>query len=185
MCHTHNVTNQYNNTSPKGPRWDIDTETNEHLWASVLATSWKRCTHQWWLMGARLNIVWKAKAVKCFDILHRRTGPQGTSNQMLPPRERTQTSTWEAYDAPRNEHVHTSHKGGFILPCLPSFHFRYMLTRALHNKCRYKYRYPPVEKNPHLFLLHHSRIGLTLSQFVETNFWSIKIPNPLVTDTLV
>ena len=55
-----------------------------------------------------------------------------------------------------------------------------MLTRALYNKCRYRYRYPPVEKNPHLFLLHHSHIGLTLSQFVETNFWSMNIPNPLV-----
>ena len=187
MCHTHNVTNQYDNTSPKGPRWDIDMETNEHLWALVLVTGQKRRAHQWWLTGARLKIVWKAKAVKCSDILHRRPRPHGTSNQMLPPWEWTWTSTREAYDTPRNKHVHTSHKGGLILPCIPFhlFHFCDMLTRALYNKCRYRYRYTPVEKNPHLFLLHHSHIELTLSQSIQTHLWSMTIPNPLVTDMLV
>ena len=53
-----------------------------------------------------------------------------------------------------------------------------MLTRALYNRCRYRYRYPPVEKNPHLVFLHHSHIGLTLSQLVESIFWSRKILNP-------
>ena len=127
MCHTHDVMNQYDNTSPKGPRQNTDMETNEHLWASVPVTGQKRCTHQWQLTGARSKIVWKAKAVKCSDILHRKPGPHGTSNQLLPPWERTQTSTWEAYNAPRNKHMHTSHKGGFILPCIP-FHLFISMT---------------------------------------------------------
>ena len=152
MCHTHDVTNQYDNTSPKGPRQDIDMETIEYSQTSVLVTDQKRCAYQWQLTGARSKITWKARAVKCSDILHRRPGPHGTSNQTLPPWEWTRTSTQEAYDAPRNEHMHTSHKGGFHPPLHPflSFHFRNMLTRALY-KYRYRYRYLPVKKNPHLF----------------------------------
>ena len=127
------------------------------------------------------------KSCKMFNILHRRPRPHRTSNQTSPPWEQIQTSIQEAYDALRNKHAHTSHKGGFILPCIPFhlFHFHDMLTRALYDKCRYRYRYPAVEKNPHLFFLHHSCIGLTLSQLVETIFWSMKILNTLVTDMLV
>ena len=133
MCHTHGIMNWYDGTSPKGPRQDIDMETNEHLQASVPVTGWKRHTHQWWLTGARLKIVWKAKAVKCFDILQKRPRPHGTSNQTLPLWEWTQTSTWEAYDALRNKHAHTSHKGGFILPCIP-FHL-FISTTCWQELC--------------------------------------------------
>ena len=112
------------------------------------------------------------KSCKMPDILHSSPRPHGTSDQISPPWEQTQPSIQETYDALRNEHVHTSYKGSFILPCISFFifHFCDMLTRALYNKCRYRYRYLPVEKNPHLFLLHHSCIGLTLSQYVETIF---------------
>ena len=37
-----------------------------------------------------------------------------------------------------------------------------MLTGALYINHRYWYRYLPADKNPHLFILHHSCIGLTL-----------------------
>ena len=37
-----------------------------------------------------------------------------------------------------------------------------MLIGALYINHRYQYRYLPVDENPHLFLLHHSHIGLTL-----------------------
>ena len=142
MCHTYGITNQYGSTSPKGPKWDTDMKTNEHLWASVPATGQKKHAHQWWLMGARVKIVWKNKTCKMFNILHRRPGPHGTSNQTSLLWEQIQTSVREAYDTLRNKHAHTSHKGGFTLPCIPFhlFHFCDMLTRALYNKCRYRYR---------------------------------------------
>ena len=166
---------------------ETDMKINKHLWASVPATSQKKHAHQSSLMGTRMKIVWRTKSCKVFDILHRRPRPHGTSDQTSPPWEQTWTSIWEAYDTLRNKNMHTSHKRGFILPCIPfsSSHFHDMLTRALYNKHRYRYRYSPAEKNLHLFFLHHSCIGLTLSQLVETIFWSMKIPNPLVTDMLV
>ena len=127
MCHTHGIMNRHNGTSPKGPKWDTDMKINEHLWASVPATSQKKHTHQWQLMGARMKIVWRTKSCKMFDILHRRPGPHGTSNQMSPLQEQTWTSIWEAYDTLRNEHTHTSHEGGFILPCIPFYLFISMI----------------------------------------------------------
>ena len=71
------------------------------------------------------------KSCKMFDILHRGPRPHGTSNQMSPPQEQTWTSIWEAYDTLRNEHAHTSHKGGFHPPLHPfaSFHFCNMSIR--------------------------------------------------------
>ena len=67
------------------------------------------------------------KSCKMFNILHRRPRPHRTSNQTSPLQEWTQTSVWEAYDALRNEHAHTSHKGGFILPCIPFYLFISMI----------------------------------------------------------
>ena len=67
------------------------------------------------------------KSCKMFDILHRRPRPHGTSNQTSPLWEWTWTSIQEAYDALRNKHMHTSHKGGFILPCIP-FHLFISVT---------------------------------------------------------
>ena len=103
---------QYDNTSPKGPRQDIDMETNKYPQVSVPVTDWKRHTHQWQLTATRSKITWKVKTIRCSDILHRRPGPHGTSNQTLPLQEQTRTSAWEAYDAPRNKHTHTSHTQG-------------------------------------------------------------------------
>ena len=123
MCHTHNVMKQYNDTSPKGPRQDIDMETNEYSQVSVLVTNRKRHAHQWRLTGTRSKITWKVKAVRCSDISHRRPGPHGTSNWTLPLQEWTQTSAQEAYNAPRNKHTHTSYTEGFILPCIPFYLF--------------------------------------------------------------
>ena len=63
------------------------------------------------------------KSHKMFDILHRRPGPHGISNQTSPLWEQTWTSVQETYDALRNKHAHTSHKGGFIFPCIPFYLF--------------------------------------------------------------
>ena len=117
--HTHDITNQHDEISPKEPRQDTDMETNEYSRVSVPVTDWKRHAHQWQLTGARSKITRKVKAVRCSDILHRRPGPHGTSNRMLPLREWTRTSAWEAYDTPRNEQAYTLHTGGFTLPCIP------------------------------------------------------------------
>ena len=114
MCHTYNVMNWYDGTSSKRPRRDPDMKNNELLQALVLATSQKKCTHQWWLTGARLKMT-RERAVRCSDTLHRGPGPHGTSNRTLPPQEQTRTSTWESHDAPRNEQAHTPHTGGVSL----------------------------------------------------------------------
>ena len=127
MCYTHGIMNWHDSTSPKGPKWDTDMKINEQLQASVLVTGQKKCAHQLSLMGTRAKIVWRTKSGKMFDILHRRPRPHGTSDQMSPPWEQTWTSTWEAYDALRNKHAHISHKGGFILPCIP-FHLFISMT---------------------------------------------------------
>ena len=151
-------------------------KSNEHSETSVPATNEKKHTHQWWLMGARAKIAWKTKAVRCLM----------SYTAVLDPTEQV-----IKYHHHRNEHdppyrrltmllgisTHIHHTRGVSSSpaSLFIFHFHDMSTRALYNKCRYRYRYLPVEKNPHLFLLHHSHIGLTLSQYVETNFWSIEI----------
>ena len=166
---------------------ETDMKINEHLWASVLVTSQKKCTHQWWLTGARTKIVWKTKTVKCLtsytegpDPTEQVTKCHHRGNEHEPPHKRLTTLLGMSMRIHHTRGVSSSPVSLFS-----SFYFHDMLTRALYNKCRYRYRYSPVEKNPHLFLLHHSCIGLTLSQYVETIFWSVKIPNPLVTDTLV
>ena len=46
MCHTHSVMNQYDGTSPRGPKQDIDMKTNEHLQALVLVTGQKKRAYQ-------------------------------------------------------------------------------------------------------------------------------------------
>ena len=111
MCHTHNIMNWYDGTSSKRPRWDPDMKNNELLWASVPATGQKKHAHQWWLTGTRLKTTWE-RAVRCSDTLHRGPGPHGTSNQMLPLWEWTQTSAWETHNTPRNKQAHTPHTGG-------------------------------------------------------------------------
>ena len=133
MCHTHGVMNQYNGISPKGPRWDLDTKTNELLWASVPVTGQKKHAHQWCLTGTRSKIIWK-RAVRRSDISHRKPGPHGISNWMLPPWERTQTSTRETYDAPRNEQAHTPHTGGFH-PSLHPFSISFISIMCRQGPC--------------------------------------------------
>ena len=83
--------------------------------------------------GHQIKNSTKNKSCKVFDILHRKPIPHGTSNQMSPPWEWTQTSIREAYDALRNKHVHTSHKGSFILPCIP-FHL-FISTTCWQELC--------------------------------------------------
>ena len=54
-----------------------------------------------------------------------------------------------------------------------------MLTGALYINHRYWYRYLPADKNPHLFLLHHSHIGLTLHNTCRIYFlicWNVPDP---------
>ena len=162
MCHTHGVTNQYDSTSPKGPKQDIDMKTNEHLWASVPATDQKKYAHQWRLAGARMKIVWKIKAVKCLtsyteglDTTEQVTRRHHCRNKHEPPYERLTTLLGMS--------TRMHHMRGFHPPLHPfflSFHFHDMLTRALYNKCRYRYRYLPVEKNPHLFFYITAALGL-------------------------
>ena len=136
MCHTHDIMKQHNETSLKEHRQNTDMEINEYSQTLVLVTDQERHIHQWQLIGARLKIAWK-KAVRHSDILHRKPRPHRISNQMLPPREWTQTSTWEAYDALRNEQVYTLHTGGvspFPASLFHLFHFHDVSTVALYNK---------------------------------------------------
>ena len=67
--------------------------------------------------------------------------------------------------------IHIYHTGEVFSSLTSSFtfHFSDMLTRALYTKYRYRYRYLP-EENPHLFLLHHSHIGLTLHNMQKIIF---------------
>ena len=50
------------------------------------------------------------------NTLHSDPGPHGTDDQTPSPREKTQPSIQEAYDTPRNEYTHISHRRGFLLP---------------------------------------------------------------------
>ena len=151
-------------------------KSNEHSWTLVPATNEKKCTHQWQLMGTRMKIAWKTKAVRCLTSYTAVLDPTEQvikyhhhRNEHNPPYRRLMMLLGTSTCIHRTRGVSSSPASLFI------FHFCDMLTRALYNKCRYRYRYLPVEKNPHLFLLHHSHIGLILSQYVETNFWSVKI----------
>ena len=168
--------NRHGGVSSRGSRWDTGTKTNEYSWTSVPVTDEKKHAHQWQLMGARAKIVWKTKAVRHLTSYTAAPDPMEQvikhhhhRNEHDPPYRRPMMLLGMSTHIHHIRGVSSSPASLFI------FHFCDMLTRALYNKCRYRYRYLPVEKNPHLFLLHHSCIGLTLSQYVETNFWSVEI----------
>ena len=71
----------------------------------------------------------------------------------------------------------TSHGRRFLFSSFSFIlHLHVMLTRALYINHRYQYRYLPADKNPHLFLLYHSCIGLTLQTTCRISFlicWNI------------
>ena len=151
-------------------------KSNEHSQTLVSVTNEKKHAHQWQLMGARVKIAWKTNTVRCLTSYTAVPDPTEQAikyhhhrNKHDPPYRRFTMLLGTSTHIHHTKGVSSSPASLFI------FHFCDMLTRALYNKCRYRYRYLPVEKIPHLFLLHHSHIGLTLSQYVETNFWSIEI----------
>ena len=150
--------------------------SNEHSWTLVPVTDKKKHAHQWRLMGTTAKIAWKTKAVRCLtsytavlDPMEQVIKYHHHGNKHDPPYRRLTMLLGTSMHIHHTRGVSSSPASLFI------FHFHDMLTRALYNKCRYRSRYLPVEKNSHLFLLHHSCIGLTLSQYVETNFWSVEI----------
>ena len=101
---------------------------NQHTFMSISPSDWSEeaCPSMTIDRHQNENSM-ENKSCEMFDILHRRPRPHRTSNQTSPPWEWTWTSIQEAYDALRNKHMHTSHKGGFILPWIP-FHLFISVT---------------------------------------------------------
>ena len=123
-------------------------------------------------MGARAKITWGIERCKTSNVLHSDPGSHGTikhhhrGKEHDPPHRRFTTLLGTS--------THTYHTGEvfFSLTFSFTFHLHTMLTGALYTSYRYRHRYLPAEKNPHLLLLHHSHIGLTLHKII---FWSVKI----------
>ena len=77
-------------------------------------------------------------------------------------------------------HMHHTGEYFFSLTFSFTFHLHIMLTGALYINHRYWYRYLPADENPHLFILHHSYIGLTLHNTCRIYFLIHQnVPNPL------
>ena len=177
--------NWHDGASSWRSRWDTGMKTIEHPRASVLVTNQKKHTHQWQLMGARVKIVWKTKSCKMSDILHSNPGPHGTSDQTSPPWEWTRPPyrrlTMLLGMSMRIHHTREVSSS----PASPfTFHFHDMLTRALYNRHRYRYRYLPADRIP-IFSFTSQPHRAYPSQHAGIIFWSIEmfrislVTNPL------
>ena len=148
---------------------------NEHLQALVVATNQKKHTHQWQLMGTRAKIIWKTKAVKCLtsyieglDTTEQVTRCHHHGNKHEPPYGRLTMLLGMSTD------IH--HTRGFHPPLhlFSSFHFHDMLTRALYNKHRYRYRYLLAERIPIFSFYITAALGLPFHNMQKLIFWSVK-----------
>ena len=140
---------RHNSVLSRKSRQDTDMRINEHSQALVPVTDQKKRTHQWWLVGARVKIIQRQRAVRCLtsytvspDSMEQVTRHHHYGNKHEPPYGRLTMLFVTS--------MHIYHTGE-VSPSPASFlnlHLHDMLTRALYSKYRYRYRYLPVDKIP-------------------------------------
>ena len=163
-------------------RWNPDTNLYKHRSRWPVRRSLP-VDHHWQVPD------WKQyeRAVRHSDILHRKPRPHRTSNECYhhgnkhnPPHKRLMTLLGTS------KHIYLIQES-FTLPCIPFLPLSFLqsVDRGFVQIEVQIQKPTSKRKSPSFFIYITAALGLPFHKPVETIFWSVKIPNPLVTDTLV
>ena len=130
-------------------------------------------------MGTTAKIAWKTKAVRCLtsytavlDPMEQVIKYHHHGNKHNPPYRRLTMLLGMSMHIHHTRGVSSSPASLFI------FHFCDMLTRALYNKCRYRYRYLPLETIPIFSFYITAALGLPFHNMQKLIFDLLKCSRP-------